>query len=433
MGMNNRARRAAKAKQRAKQRAAGHGSGAALGVGREHLGQEQAGRREPYGRREVATAVVGWVHRIMDDAAEADRAAVDLLRWDHELLAIVVADALSSLVEPLVASGWTPDDLGQVLRRRVGGDGPALYAGLLRAHAQAFSPSRIDDRWRRELDDLPPTFVPNLADPTDLALTLRVVATLRPLPTIAVTVAPPGQGTASRAAPAGADAARQLAKVRALLAKAESTQYDAEAEALTAKAQELIARYALDRLLTQSQTFDVASGVTTRRLWIDAPYVGAKAMLVDAVAGANRCRTVLSEALGFVSLVGDPHDLDAVELLATSLLVQADTAMLRHGRQMDRSGTSRTRAFRRAFLISFAQRIGERLRAVGESALAETPDRDRLLPVLRAASEDVEREFARVFPHIVSRPTRVSDPEGWAAGRAAADLARIDVRDQVAG
>ena len=49
------------------------------------------------------------------------------------------------------------------------------------------------------------------------------------------------------------------------------------------------------------------------------------------MAQANRCRVVWSKDLGLVTVIGFPADLDAVELLFTSLLVQANTAMLRAG------------------------------------------------------------------------------------------------------
>jgi hypothetical protein len=91
-----------------------------------------------------------------------------------------------------------------------------------------------------------------------------------------------------------------------------------------------------------------AGPVTARRLWIDQPYVSAKSMLVHAVAEANRCQSVLSESLGFCTLIGEPADLEAVELLVTSLLVQANAAMLRYGQQADRRGASRTRSCGRA-------------------------------------------------------------------------------------
>lgn len=59
-----------------------------------------------------------------------------------------------------------------------------------------------------------------------------------------------------------------------------------------------------------------------------------------------------------------PSDLDAVELLFTSLLVQATTAMLAAGSRQDAHGRSRTRSFRQSFLAAYAQRIGERLASI---------------------------------------------------------------------
>lgn len=61
------------------------------------------------------------------------------------------------------------------------------------------------------------------------------------------------------------------------------------------------------------------------------------------------------------TVVGFLADLDAIELLFTSLLVQASAAMLRAGAKRDAHGRSRTGAFRQSFLIAYATHIGERL------------------------------------------------------------------------
>ena len=101
---------------------------------------------------------------------------------------------------------------------------------------------------------------------------------------------------------------------------------------------------------------------------------------MQTVAQANRCRVVWSKELGLVTVIGFPADLDAIELLFTSLLVQANSAMLRAGAKRDAHGRSRTRAFRQSFLVSYAIRIGERLseasgqaeqQAAAEQAAAE--------------------------------------------------------------
>ena len=64
-------------------------------------------------------------------------------------------------------------------------------------------------------------------------------------------------------------------------------------------------------------------------------------------------------------MIGFSADLDAVELLFTSLLVQASAALQRAGGKRDAAGRSRTRSFRQSFLVAYAVRIGERLSFLG--------------------------------------------------------------------
>jgi len=74
-----------------------------------------------------------------------------------------------------------------------------------------------------------------------------------------------------------------LQKVRGLLAKAESTEFEAEAAALTAKAQELMTRHAIDRAaLHVGQAVGRPSII---RVAIEAPYVDPKSLLLQLVAG----------------------------------------------------------------------------------------------------------------------------------------------------
>ena len=172
-----------------------------------------------------------------------------------------------------------------------------------------------------------------------------------------------------------------LDKVRALLAKAESTEFPQEAEALTSRAEQLMARHASIMRCSPRRpaTGEKPAG---RRLPVDNPYESPKAVLLSEVAQANRCKAVWSKALGFSTVLGFPSDLDAVELLFTSLLIQATSALVHEGSKYGPGGRSRTRAFRQSFLGSYASRIGERLRGatdeVVRQAAAET--REPLAP-----------------------------------------------------
>jgi hypothetical protein len=212
-------------------------------------------------------------------------------------------------------------------------------------------------------------------------------------------------------------------RVRALLAKAESTEFPEEAEALTAKAQELIARHSIDRALLED---DAGTEVVGRRVLLDDPYADAKAMLLAEVAVANRCRAVQTEGLGFSTVFGLASHLDAVDLLYASLLTQATAAMVAAGKGA--GGASRRQpSYRRAFLVAYAVRIGERLAAATGEAVdaARVEHGDRLLPVLAAQDAAVDAAVDEAFSDLVSKQLRRLNAAGFVAGREAADRARL--------
>lgn len=347
----------------------------------------------------------------------------------------LVAEELDVLVRELVAAvlcgGWTPSDLGEITRRRLTPRHVTALAAVLQAEADRYPHHRVATTWISDLSQLgrPEPFDPRTVD--GLALGIGLAALMATLPSITLILPPPGRSNGAYQRPESGPQSRQLAKVRALLAKAESTQFAEEAELLSAKAQELISRYALGRIIDAGMHETDAPTITARRLWLDAPYILAKAMVVDVVAGANRCRSVISQDLGFCTIIGDVDDLDAVELLATSLLVQANAALLAHGRHADWEGRSRTKSFRRSFLIAYATRIGERLRSATEHAAAATGCSGELVPLLARRQRHVEEAYEQMFPHVLSKGATVTNGAGWVAGRAAADLARLDTTPEV--
>ena len=226
-----------------------------------------------------------------------------------------------------------------------------------------------------------------------------------------------------------------LERVRALLAKAESSTFPAEAEALTAKAQELMARHAIDEAMLGDGGSGSPAGVTGWRIGVEDPYAGAKSLLLARIADANRCRAVWCKELGFSSVFGTRADLEMVELLFTSLLVQGTEAMLSAGRPVDRTGRSRTRSFRQSFLVAYAIRIGARLAAATEQAVAEGTARhgQDLLPVLAGRAEAVDDAVHVAYPDLVQRDFAVGNYSGWGAGRFAAEMARLGAGDELVG
>lgn len=194
-----------------------------------------------------------------------------------------------------------------------------------------------------------------------------------------------------------------LVKVRKLLTKAEDPACTPdEAAAFTAKATELIAKYGVDRALLAAA--DPASDpVGDRLVAVPAPYALDKVGLLGGVAGALRCRAVRRrDADGFVMhLFGFASDLERVEILYTSLLVQAAhglaaTAVPAH---------EHPAAFRRSWLAGFAGTIAARLREA-ETAAASAVGEPSMALVLADRSDRVAHRMARDYPRLRSASRR---------------------------
>lgn len=442
MGKANRERRRAKEKERGRrQQGRGGPGGDAFGFP----------RWQP--RPSPEEIVTGLLSAALDARLDRDEAgfsqyATALAEAPAELRPIVDRLLLAMLNDHVTfawRNGWQPADVIRMVGREHGARHVRLATDAIAAEMRGYAPATVDERWLDQLAALEARvwwrqddeYLREDGDRLGMVTrVLQLIVLLAALPRIERLCPPPG-GARRTARPAGrAVDERMLARVRALLAKAESTEFEAEAETFTAAAQSLMARHSIDAALLAAEAEDrsAADGPEGRRLGVDAPYEAPKAMLLDVIATANHCRAVWSRHLGFVTVLGFPADLAAVEVLFTSLLVQATTAMRLAGSRRDGLGRSRTRSFRQSFLAAYAQRIGERLgEAAGEAvqqAAAET-GRD-LLPVLAARDRVVEEEVEKMFPDLnMVAAGAVSNREGWLSGRAAADQAVLDVRAEI--
>ncbi|MFF1608749.1 DUF2786 domain-containing protein [Amycolatopsis sp. NPDC058278] len=328
------------------------------------------------------------------------------------------------LIARACRGGWLPEDLQEAARRRLDEFAGSYLLDTLAAYAGQFT--TMHPEWREQLDaagavrwwtetepHLPQWAAKHILTPSEaVAAVIEAFGLLKTLP--AVTVVLPAPGTPLERPVRQHVDEKKLSRVRALLAKAESSSFPEEAEALSAKAQELMTRHALDRVLVEA-TENAPDRPAARRIWLDTPYTDAKSLLVHVVAKANRCRAVFDPRWEFVTVIGDEDDLDSVALLTTSLLVQATRAMI-----TDPAG--RSRPFRKSFLVSYATRIGERLERAAEATIAQEPE---LLPVLASHEKNVAAAFTTLFPEVVNKSVTVRSHEGWGAGRAAADRARL--------
>lgn len=218
-----------------------------------------------------------------------------------------------------------------------------------------------------------------------------------------------------------------LHKIRALLAKAESTEFDAEADAFTAKAQELMVRYRVDRALLEAGENHASARPEGRRIRVGNPYADAKAALLSVIADVNGCSAVWSKHAGYSTVFGFEGELEGVEELFTSLLIQATGAMRRAGARQDGYGRSRTTSFRRSFLVGFAIRVGQRLRETVDATVeaADSESGLALVPVLAARADAARAAADAEFGHTRTFSPSASDGEGWYLGTLCGDQADL--------
>lgn len=450
MGKNNRQRRADKAKRRARAHA-GHRDDR----GRQAHSQAWEPRPSPLTDRErVAIALDGAVvAQLRGDKAGSARLAGSLAAGDQRLVRREAEAKLRQALPRLWDHGWQPAELVRHARRTSARCGRIVAAGVLADHS-ARSPSTLHPRWAAQVEELAgaapsgPARSPNgwLADVLDgegldaegsvAALLEALVACLEVGP-LDVLLPPPGSRRTATSAPvtAGVDA-DILAKVRALLAQAESTTFEAEAAAFTAKAQEMMARHAIDHALVWEEAGRHETPITVR-VPIDDPYADAKSLLLQFVANRSRCRSVFHAHYSMSSVVGFAPDVAAAELLFTSLLVQSQVALQAEAIAAGPSRRARSRSFRSSFLVAYANRIDQRLAAVNDMVQSDVVESDvdsahgpTLLPVLAARLDAVEDEVAARFGDITAKRVRGGgDALGWVRGEMAADRAQLNFGD----
>ncbi|WP_017624007.1 DUF2786 domain-containing protein [Nocardiopsis chromatogenes] len=395
---------------------------------------------------ELIGAAVGAVRD--DDEAGVDAALAPLADSARPEWARTVDRALLSVLTSHAAHAWRrnwqPAELVRHAGRELGADAERMCAEAVLAEHRERPGAPLDPRWREQLRALEadaaegagaarPGAV-HLTRFEAVELTLRLAVLLEAVPALQRLCPRPGEEEAPVAGPTGSP---KLDRVRALLAKAESTEFPDEAEALTARAQAMMARHSIDEaLLAAGGPAPETVGV---RLPVDTPYDEHKATLLNVVAEANHCRAVWHRELGLCTVVGRPADVEGVELLATSLLAQAATAMVATGARRERVGRSNRKAFRASFWAAFADRIGERLErsaqeAEREAAAEHAAQGRDLVPLFAERRREVDAAVNRMFEGLTySRVRGPADIDGWHAGRAAADDAALRARERIRG
>jgi hypothetical protein len=361
-----------------------------------------------------------------------------------------------SRIDLLFANGWQPADIAHIVRRNGTQRSTRLVLGYVsQVSRRDDAPNRAPQEWLAQLQELGVYQPATGGRPASIAgghgeiierwvraeqldhedariIVIETLAVLEKAPRLSELIVPPARwgnsnrGQVRRPTPNAEVDGKALKLIRALLAKAEGTNFEAEAEAFTAKAQELMTRHSIDMAMLAAQAAGGSAqyGIESRRVHIDNPYADEKATFLSAIAAVNGAKCVWHPAAGFSTLMGFAVDLQLTDVLFTSLLVQAthsSAAATAHDKRL------RTPSFRRAFLVSFADRIAERLEAASRHVAAEAEHDygSAMLPVLAQRDAAVEQAYAEAFPNAVTMKAKSYNAHGWHAGRAAADRADI--------
>src|SRR6201991_5301775 len=230
-----------------------------------------------------------------------------------------------------------------------------------------------------------------------------------------------------RGDPMGLD---KLDTIRKLLAKAERAATAAEAETYTAM--ELMARHGVDTALL-AVARPGSDRIGPQRIAMENPYSAGKARLLGWTASALGCRWVLHGARGgkvaAVTVFGHASDRQRVELLYTSLQLQASTQLVRV--RPPARGES-VAAYRRSWLHGFAVEVHRRLsdaeeRAAGAARCDSSMGGPSVALVLADRREQVDRAYAAAFPRLASARRSVLSGSGFAAGATAGERADLGV------
>ena len=220
---------------------------------------------------------------------------------------------------------------------------------------------------------------------------------------------------------------RLLDRVRKLLAKAEADGTTAEeAQALTAKAAELMAKYGIDRALLAA-TKPETDKPDNRIVEIYNPWARVQAHLLCGLAAALRCQCILLPArVGQrVHVFGYASDIERTDVLYTSVLIQ-----MWHGLVAAQVPvrSDNPRAWHRSWLLGYAAAVTAKVRAAerGAERAAEQHDgpASRTALVLADRSLVIRQNIAHAYPH--TRKARVTyTGDGYGAGFAQGKRADI--------
>jgi hypothetical protein len=221
-----------------------------------------------------------------------------------------------------------------------------------------------------------------------------------------------------------------LDKIRAMLALAESERelgHEDTAEAHTATAARWMAKHGIDKALADAKAGTKAKP-GNRKFLVKSPYADCGRYLLSTIAKAFGCQVVLlptRNADEVVHVFGYDTDIEQIDLLYTSLLLQMSAALRLHPIAPWYTGRA-LYAERRSFLLGFPDGVRPLLEAAYGQATAEADDSGTVGTALVLADRSLAVIDAKTAAYPKLRTVRTTYRGGsGAAGRAAGARANV--------
>lgn len=237
-------------------------------------------------------------------------------------------------------------------------------------------------------------------------------------------------------------------KIAALLRKAESTTEPQEAEVFFAKAQELMAKYAIDEALLRAAGKDTTNDPIVMEEFVTVGiYRHALYMLDHYVALNNGCKTIeitgspwrsvdgkMFKETRVLKIVGCKSDIDRTRMLATSLKLQCMRAEATWWKENSRLYSnfkkSEQHQARRGFMLAFGTGANTKMAqatARGRQAAEAEHGANSVALVLRDKSLKVQDKYDEMFPDRRSKTSRLAAGDAYARNEGYAAGQRADV------
>lgn len=159
-----------------------------------------------------------------------------------------------------------------------------------------------------------------------------------------------------------------ISKIQKLLAKAEATEYEAEADAFLAKAQALMTEYAISEAALKAEGKQPRESIAEVNVAMveKAPAYNARTWLLDSIARAMSCRTLRWPGQNRSVVIGYKSEAEFSAMLYMSIDMQCHSAVLRAMKEAKKEYRVQGRQFRpgvwrRSFVEGYLGRVGRRI------------------------------------------------------------------------